>query len=318
MRGAGYQPAAAHRAALVFNTEEPAGSRLRADNRQPGDASRCLSIPLALLLTLALASAQEPPKQADKKADPHALGYDNTPMLPGLPYRVHDINRPHPRIVETPPRPGDPPSDAIVLFNGKDLSQWNAGRRRNSIAEPAAWKVENGYFEAVPGKGDIATKEAFGDIQLHLEWSPPAEVHGSSQNRGNSGIIFEGRYEVQILDSWQNPTYADGQAGAIYGEWPPLVNPVHKPGEWNYYDIVFEAPKFEGENLVKPGYLTVFLNGVLLHNRKEVMGVTAHAQLPKYTPHPAEDFLILQNHNGSDRFRNIWVRRLTGYDQPEK
>ena len=123
---------------------------------------------------------------------------------------------------------------------------------------------------------------------------------------------------MQILDSYQNPTYADGQAGAIYGEWPPLVNPVHKPGEWNYYDIVFEAPKFEGEKLVKPAFVTVFLNGVLLHNRKEIMGITAHRQLPKYTPQPAEDFLVLQNHNGSERFRNIWVRRLTGYDQPEK
>jgi Domain of Unknown Function (DUF1080) len=285
--------------------------------RKPGDA---LLVPLALFLTLSFANAQEPAKQADKKGDPnaHALGYTDTPMIPGLPYHVHDIARPHPRIVETPPRPGDPPSDAIVLFNGKDLSQWNMARRRAATVEPAAWKVENGYFEATPGKGDISTKEAFGDIQLHLEWSTPAEVHGISQNRGNSGIIFQGRYELQILDSYQNPTYADGQAGAIYGEWPPLVNPVHKPGEWNYYDVVFEAPKFEAEKLIKPGYLTVFLNGVLLHNRKEIMGITAHAQAPKYTPQPAEDFLVLQNHNGSDRFRNIWVRRLTGYDQPEK
>lgn len=270
--------------------------------------------------------AQDPARAkqgANTKPDPNALGYDDTPMLPGLPYRVHDRTRPHPAVVSTPERPGGPPSDAIVLFNGKDLSQWTAARRGNASnitasAEPAPWKVEDGYFEALPGKGDIATKEAFGDIQLHLEWCPPADAHGDSQNRGNSGVKFQGRYELQVLDSYHNPTYADGQAGAIYGEWPPLVNAVHKPGEWNYYDAVFEAPKFQGDKLVKPAYLTVFLNGVLLHNRKEVMGITAHRQFPKYVPQPAEDSLVLQNHNGSERFRNVWVRRLRGYDQPEK
>jgi hypothetical protein len=259
-------------------------------------------------------SAQDTQRPKQQKEDPNALGYTDTPMLPGLPYRVHDPARPHPKVVNTPPTPGGPPSDAIVLFDGKDLSQWTAARK----TDPAPWKVENGYFEAPPGKGDIATKQAFGDIQLHLEWCPPSEVHGNSQNRGNSGVKFMGRYELQVLDSYNNPTYADGQAGAIYGEWPPLVNAVHKPGEWNYYDVVFEAPKFEGDKLIKPGYLTVFLNGVLVHNRKEIMGVTAHRQFPKYAPQPAEEPLVLQNHNGSERFRNIWVRRLSGYDQPEK
>jgi hypothetical protein len=267
--------------------------------------------------------AQDPPRA---KQDPNAsaLGYNDTPMLPGLPYRVHDIKRPHPRVVTPGERPGDPPSDATVLFNGKDLSQWTVVRRGSArnvvgVADTASWKVENGYFEATPGKGDIATKETFGDIQLHIEWCPPADVHGDSQNRGNSGIMFQGgRYELQVLDSYQNPTYADGQAGAIYGQWPPLVNPVHNAGEWNYYDVVFETPKFEGEKLVKPGYLTAFLNGVLIHNRKEIMGITAHRQFPKYLPHAAEGSLVLQNHNGRERFRNFWVRRLTDYDQPEK
>jgi hypothetical protein len=268
----------------------------------------------ALLLTALTLIAQDRPKQPPKE-DPNALGYDDTPMIPGLPFRVHDRTRPHPRVVNTPPAPGGPPSDAIVLFDGHDMSRWVAGRSGDN---PGPWKVENGYVEAIPGKGDISTKEVFGDIQLHVEWCPPAEVHGSSQNRGNSGIILQKRYELQVLDSYQNPTYADGQAGAIYGEWPPLVNAVHKPGEWNYYDIVFEAPKFEGTKLVKPGYLTVFLNGVLLHNRKEIMGITGHRKLPEYAAQPAEDSLVLQNHNGSERFRNIWVRRLTGYDQPEK
>ncbi len=268
---------------------------------------------ICILATLfAFAMNAQGPKQP--KEDPNALGYTDTPIIPGLPYHVHDPARPHPKVVKTPLTPGGPPSDAIVLFDGKDLSQWTAARK----TDPAPWKVENGYFEAPPGKGDIATKQAFGDIQLHLEWCPPAEVHGNSQNRGNSGVKFMGVYELQVLDSYNNPTYADGQAGAIYGEWPPLVNAVHKPGEWNYYDVVFEAPKFEGEKLVKPGYLTVFLNGVVLHNRKEIMGITAHRQAPKYTPQPAEEPLVLQNHNGSERFRNIWVRRLSGYDQPEK
>jgi hypothetical protein len=271
------------------------------------------TIPLLALLVFSI-SAQTP--QQPKQANPGAndLGYDDTPIIPGLSYRVHDKTRPHPPVVTTG-RPGDAPSDAIVLFDGKDLSHWVASGHAD---QPAPWTVEHGYFEAVPSKGNIATKESFGDIQLHLEWRPPAEVRGNSQNRGNSGIIFAGRYELQILDSYQNPTYADGQAGAIYGEWPPLANPVHKPGEWNYYDVVFEAPRFEGDKLVKPGYITAFLNGVVIHNRKEIMGTTAHRQAPKYTPHPVEMPLVLQNHNGSERFRNIWVRRLTSYDQPEK
>lgn len=279
-------------------------------------------VAIAVLAIAAMAQDPQRSKQGGKgKEDPNAgaLGYEDTPMLPGLPYRVHDIKRPHPRVVTTPDHPGGPPSDAIVLFNGTDLSQWTAARRgTDSPAEPAPWKVENGYFEAPPGKGDIVTKEKFGDIQLHLEWCPPADAHGNSQNRGNSGIKFQGRYELQVLDSYQNPTYADGQAGSIYGEWPPLVNSVHKPGEWNYYDVAFEAPRFEGDKLVKPGYITVFLNGVLLHNHKEIMGTTAHRQYPKYTAHGAEEPLLLQNHNGSERFRNVWVRRIGGYDQPEK
>ena len=141
------------------------------------------------------------------------------------------------------------------------------------------WKVENGYVEVVPNAGDIRTKEKFGDVQLHVEWAAPAVVRGTSQNRGNSGIFLQGRYEVQVLDSFENPTYADGQAGAIYGQWPPLVNPVRKPGEWQTYDIVFEAPRVEGGKVVKPAYLTVFLNGVLLHHHKEAMGPTVHRAL---------------------------------------
>ena len=169
-----------------------------------------------------------------------------------------------PAVVTAGAQVGGAPSDAVVLFAGKDLSQWTATKQ--------PWKVENGYVEVVPNAGDLTSKEKFGDVQLHVEWAAPSQVRGTSQNRGNSGIFLQARYEVQVLDSSENPTYADGQAGAIYGQWPPLVNPARKPGEWQAYDIVFEAPRFEGGRLARPAYLTVFLNGVLLHHRKEVDG----------------------------------------------
>jgi hypothetical protein len=173
-------------------------------------------------------------------------------------------------------------------------------------------------MEVAANAGDLRSKEKFGDIQLHIEWAAPAAISGNSQNRGNSGVFLQGRYEVQVLDSSDNLTYADGQAGAIYGQWPPLVNATRKPGEWQSYDIVFEAPRFEGAKLIKPAYLTVFLNGVLLHNRKELMGPTVHRALAKYAPQPEEDSLVLQDHQNPVRYRNIWVRRLETYDRPEK
>jgi 3-keto-disaccharide hydrolase len=251
-----------------------------------------------LLILGAVVSAQGPGSN---------LGYTDTPMLPGLPYHVHDPARPHPAVVTPGTRAGDAPSDAVVLFDGRDLSHWMPTKQ--------AWKVENGYVEVVPNGGDMRTKDAFGDVQLHIEWAAPADVRNSSQNRGNSGIFLQGLYEVQVLDSYDNPTYADGQAGAIYGQWPPLVNPVRRPGEWQSYDIVFEAPRFEGERLLKPAYLTVFLNGVLLHAHKELMGPTVHRAVAKYAPQPAEDGLMLQDHQQPVRYRNIWIRRLRGYDQ---
>jgi hypothetical protein len=238
------------------------------------------------------------------------VGYTDTPVLPDLPYRVHDPARPHPAAVTPATQPGGPPSDAIVLFDGKDLSQWTPARQ--------PWKVENGYMEVAANAGDLRSKEKFGDIQLHIEWAVPAQIRGNSQNRGNSGVFLQGRYEVQVLDSSDNLTYADGQAGAIYGQWPPLVNAARKPGEWQSYDIVFEAPRFEGQKLIKRAYLTVFMNGVLLHNRKEMMGPTVHRQLAQYVPQPDEDSIVLQDHQTPVRYRNIWVRRLATYDRPEK
>jgi hypothetical protein len=233
-------------------------------------------------------------------------GYTDTPMLPGLPYRVHDPARPSPRVVTPAAQPGGAPSDAIVLFDGRDLSQWTPSR--------APWTVENGYMEVAPNAGNLTSIQSFGDVQLHVEWAAPATVRNASQDRGNSGIFLQGRYEIQVLDSHDNPTYADGQAGAIYGQWPPLVSSVRRPGEWQSYDIVFEAARFEGDRLARPAFVTVFLNGVLVHHRKELLGPTVHRALAAYSPHPAEEPIVLQDHQQPVRYRNIWVRRLTGYD----
>jgi hypothetical protein len=244
-------------------------------------------------------------------------GYEDTPVLPGQKWRVHDLHRPHPPLVTPGARPGDPPSDAIVLFDGKDLSQWvqrGRGAERGKLVPPR-WKVENGYMEVAGGTGDLVTKEKFGDCQLHVEWAAPAQIDGSGQWRGNSGVLLMSRYEIQVLDSWENPTYADGQAGAIYGQWPPLVNPARKPGEWQSFDIVFEAPRFEGDQLVTPGYVTVFYNGVLVHHRQQIIGRMAHRRVGTYAPHGPEEPLALQDHDTKVRYRNIWIRRLKGYDQ---
>jgi hypothetical protein len=268
------------------------------------------------VMTLRFASAQSPAPQAN-----HDLGFTDTPMLPGLPYHVHDPGRPHPPHVTPASVPGGPPSDAIVLFDGHDLSAWTG--HHSSItkaggAGAAEWKVEDGYAEVVPNTGDIATKEKFGDFQLHVEWASPAEVKGNSQGRGNSGVIIMGRFEIQVLDAWENPTYADGQTAAIYGQWPPLANVGKKPGEWNTYDIAFEAPRFDGDKLVKPAFITVFWNGVLVHNHKASMGPMIYRNVAHYVPQPAEDSLVLQNHGDKVRYRNIWARRIGDYDQPEQ
>lgn len=265
---------------------------------------------LALLATTALLSTRPGLAQ---------LGYKDTPIIPGQPWHVHDPDRPHPHVVTPGAKPGDPPSDAIVLFDGKDLSHWvqqGKGADRGKDVEPK-WKVMDGYFEAAPGTGDLFTREKFGSAQIHVEWSEPTTVHGSSQDRGNSGVYIQSLYEVQVLDSYNNPTYADGQAAAIYGQWPPLVNPIRKPGEWNVYDIVFEAPKFEGDKVSKPAYVTVFFNGVVVHNRQPLNGPTEHRVVMPYKPH-GDMPLKLQDHGHPVRFRNIWIRPLAGYDQPEK
>lgn len=232
------------------------------------------------------------------------LGYQDTPLVPGLKWHVHDGERPQPRVVTPGDQPGKPPSDAIVLFDGSDLSKW---KNQN-------WKLEDGAM--VAAKGDQETKEVFGDIQLHIEWAAPSPGQGSGQGRGNSGVFLMGRYEIQVLDCFENQTYPDGQTGAIYGSWPPLVNACRKPGEWQTYDIIWECPKFEDNKVVKPAFVTVIHNGVLLHHRKELLGNTNHKQAASYTPHAATGPLRMQDHGNPVKYRNIWVRPLKGYDDP--
>jgi hypothetical protein len=261
-----------------------------------------------------LFAMQATTKAKDYRTSP--TGYTDTPVLPGQKWKVHDAARPRPPIVTPGAKPGDPPSDAIILFDGKDLAQWESqgqGADKGKMV-PAKWRVDDGFFEIIPKTGDLVTKQKFGDIQLHIEWSELTELAGDSQWRGNSGVLLMGRYEIQVLDSYDNLTYADGQAASIYGQWPPQVNVTRPPGQWNVYDIVFEAPKFEGANLVKPAFVTVIHNGVVVHNRKEIGGRMAHRVVGTYAPHAAEESLALQDHDVRVRYRNIWVRKLKGYD----
>lgn len=251
-------------------------------------------------------------------AQVHRDGYTDTPVLPGQKWHVHDPARPYPHEVTPGAWAGAPPDDAIVLFNGKNIDQWMQLDSKGKPAPPR-WKVVDGCIEVVGGTGELYTREKFGDCQLHVEWQEDKNVQGSGQGRGNSGVFLMSRYEVQVLDSYRAPTYADGQAAAIYGQWPPLVNPQRRPGDWQTYDIVFTAPKFEGEKLVQPAYLTVFFNGVLVHNHQTLNGPTAHRTVIPESPVAPEDHLYLQDHGPSHplRFRNIWIRKLKDYDQPE-
>jgi hypothetical protein len=256
---------------------------------------------LAAIAFSGLASGQVPKGQ---------LGYDDTPILPGGKWRVHDGTRPQPPVIGTADAPGAPPSDARVLFAGGDQSLW-----RNSRGEAAGWKVEQGAIVVNPGAGDVFSRDEFGDVQLHIEWAAPPAVAGDGQDRGNSGVFLMGRYEIQVLDSYRNPTYPDGQASAIYGQFPPLVNATRPPGQWQTYDIIFTAPKFENGTLVSPAFATVLHNGVVVHNHAALIGTTMHKVVGKYEPHPARGPIKLQDHGNSVRYRNIWVRELRQYDQ---
>lgn len=226
-------------------------------------------------------------------------------------WKIHDPDRPMPPVIDpgaasTQDSAGRAPSDAVVLFDGKDLSKW-----AHKDGSAAKWKVENGYFEVVPKTGYIYTHEAFGDCQLHVEFAEPSPAKGESQDRGNSGVFLQGLYETQVLDSYQSKTYADGQAGAIYGQYPPLVNASRAPGQWQTYDIVFHGPRFDKDGkLLHPARETVFHNGVLVQDNVELSGPTANGKRPPYEPQPEKLPLALQDHNHPVRYRNIWIREL--------
>ncbi len=227
-------------------------------------------------------------------------------------WEIHDRNRPNPVVItpgtaSTQDAPGKAPSDAIVLFDGKDLSQWVSKKD----GSPAAWKVENGYFEVAPKTGDIQTKQGFGDCQLHVEFREPDPPKGEDQDRGNSGVFLMGQYEIQVLDSYNSKTYADGQVSAVYGQYPPLVNAARAPGQWQTYDIIWHGPRFDAAGkLTRPAHVTVFHNGVLTQDNVELTGPTGHHVRPPYKAGSDKLPLALQDHNHPVRYRNIWLREL--------
>lgn len=223
-------------------------------------------------------------------------------------YPPNSPDKPKPPVVTPAPagEPVPPPADAIVLFDGKDLSQW-AGQDSGA----AKWIVRDGYMEVVPGTGAIHTKRAFGDVQLHVEFRTPTPPHGESQERGNSGVFLMTHYEIQVLDVYHNDTYADGYAAAVYGQTPPLVNAARPPGEWQSYDIVFHRPHFKPDGSVEtPARVTVFWNGILAQDNTVITGWTVHNQVAVYRPHADTMPLMLQDHENPTRFRDVWVRQL--------
>ena len=221
---------------------------------------------------------------------------------------IHSPDRPQPRVVDpgTGALPVPPPKDAIVLFDGTDLSKWV-----HVNGSPAAFVVRDGYFEVQRGLGNLQTREAFGDVQLHVEWSTPDPPRGRGQDRGNSGVYLMSKYEVQVLDSYDNITYADGMAGALYGQFPPLVNASRPPGTWQSYDIVFRGPRFDSSGaLLRPATITVIYNGVLVQDHVTLTGPTAHYARPPYEAHPERLPILIQDHSHPVRYRNIWLREL--------
>ena len=230
-------------------------------------------------------------------------GYTDTPVLPGMEWRVHDPERPVPPKV-APGAAGAPPADALVLLDGSSLDAWS-GRDGD-----AAWELADGMM-TVNGTGDIRTREGFGDCQLHLEFRTPPDNGRAGQARGNSGVFLMERYEIQVLDSHASVTYPDGQAAAVYGQYPPLVNASRPSGEWQSYDILFRAPRFDADGeLLAPARVTVLHNGVVVQWDREILGPTAHRSLPRYRAHPARAPLKLQDHGDPVSYRNIWIRDL--------
>ena len=257
---------------------------------------------LCLLAALAIAACAEPPPSSQATpSDDHTRP---------LGWRQHDLDRPQPDRVEPAEQalPTPAPSDAVVLIgpDGSGLDAWETNE-----GDAAPWEVRGGALEVVPGSGGIQTKESFGDVQLHIEWQPADELEKDGQDRSNSGVfLIDGRYEVQVLDSWDNPTYADGRAAAIYGQFPPLADATRPPGAWQSYDIFFRMPRFGPDSSVaEPARLTVLHNGVLVQNNESLPGTTTWLESYAYVPH-GEGRISLQDHGSPTRFRNLWVRRI--------
>jgi hypothetical protein len=248
--------------------------------------------------------ARSKPKLVYAKDGSGIYGYKDAPILPWCGYHQHDPDRPAPiKVLSGEPgtkeKAGTAPSDAIVLFDGKDLSAWQQSK----------WKIEGDCLEATDGL--LTTKEAFGDFQLHMEWQAPDPPRGERFNRGNNGVMIMGQFEIQIFDSYTEKIYPDGQAASIYGQTPPLVNACRRPGQWQSFDIVFFAPVFKSGKLEKAARVTMFHNGLLVHHDQEIMGPTGHWSLPKYgKPIPSKMPLSLAAHHNPVRFRNIWIRPL--------
>ncbi|MBI4625943.1 MAG: DUF1080 domain-containing protein [Verrucomicrobia bacterium] len=262
-----------------------------------------------MLSLLALAVTGLAGFAAEEKPAP--LGYSDTPIIPGTKWKVHDIDRPAPAVVKPAGKPGDAPADAIVIFDGKSTAALQTRQKDTNKLLPCPWKIENG--ELLVNGGDCWTKQEFASCQLHLEWKSAPETKGNSQKKGNGGVFFMDRYESQMLDCDNNPTYADGMTGAVYGQTPPLVNAVRKAGEWQTYDIVFTAPRLENGKVVEPAYITTFVNGICVQNHTKIMGPTKHKQTTDYSgSFPAKAPLRLQDHKNEPpvRLRNIWVRPL--------
>lgn len=267
---------------------------------------------LVVLALPAVMAVIEPAAAADRK-------FYGDPPDEMHAWAVHDVNRPLPPVVKPGDKPCQPPADAIVLFDGKNLDEWVSVEKKGGGVIPAQWAVKDGFMEVVPKTGTLRTKKEFGACQLHIEWATPSVVDGESQGRGNSGVFFMGKYELQVLDCYNNVTYADGGAGSIYGQNPPQVNVCRPPGEWQSYDVIFHPSRFDDAgNVVEPGTITAFHNGVVVQDHWVYEGLGGHRARAKFTKHGEKGPIELQDHNNPTRFRNIWIRELPSNAKPTK